>query len=159
MKSSAAPRKSSTTTTTTKAEFNLAEDDEDWLSPSQPSTMGGQDSEEEDEDEDEDESYTRSRASASSGQQYLYLQMELCEGMTLRDLIDQRALANRSGDGRDPHEDCWRLFRQLLEAVSYIHKQGILHRDLKPPNVFIAISDNVPQVKVRRARGCEGVMH
>ena len=39
-------------------------------------------------------------------------------------------------------EACWRLFRQTLEAVSYIHSKGIVHRDLKPANVFIDLQQN-----------------
>ncbi|MEZ4513046.1 MAG: AAA family ATPase [Chloroflexota bacterium] len=30
------------------------------------------------------------------------------------------------------------LIQQMLEAVAYLHRQGILHRDLKPENVLVA---------------------
>lgn len=55
---------------------------------------------------------------------------EYCPGTTLRDAIDKRMFEH------DPDE-LWWLFRQLLEAVAYIHGEDIVHRDLKPANVFL----------------------
>jgi eukaryotic-like serine/threonine-protein kinase len=56
-----------------------------------------------------------------------YLVMEYVAGGTLADrLRDQRGTW-------DPEV----LFRELLEAVAYIHDAGIIHRDIKPANVLI----------------------
>lgn len=65
----------------------------------------------------------------------LYIQMEFCENNTLLNLIEQGLPSNPS--------EYWRLLRQLLEAVSYIHSEGFIHRDLKPMNVFIDKSNNI----------------
>ncbi|AOW01719.1 anticodon binding domain of tRNAs-domain-containing protein [Yarrowia lipolytica] len=65
----------------------------------------------------------------------LFIQMEYCEKHTLADLIKQN-LSSKP-------EDCWRLFGQILDALSHIHSQGIIHRDLKPMNIFIDSSGNV----------------
>ncbi len=35
-----------------------------------------------------------------------------------------------------------RVASQLLEAVSYIHQQGVVHRDLKPENIMVTRSGN-----------------
>ena len=35
-----------------------------------------------------------------------------------------------------------RIFSQLLEAVSYVHRNGRLHNDLKPSNILITHKDN-----------------
>ena len=33
--------------------------------------------------------------------------------------------------------EIWRLLRQILEALGYIHGRGVIHRDIKPPNIFL----------------------
>lgn len=65
----------------------------------------------------------------------LYIQMEYCENHTLGDLIRQNLASNPS--------EYWRLLRQILEALAYIHGEGVIHRDLKPKNIFIDQARNV----------------
>ncbi|RUS77055.1 hypothetical protein EGW08_015192, partial [Elysia chlorotica] len=36
-----------------------------------------------------------------------------------------------------PNEIIMKWFSQLLSALAYIHKRGILHRDIKPQNLFV----------------------
>uniref|UniRef100_A0AAX7UEW5 non-specific serine/threonine protein kinase n=1 Tax=Astatotilapia calliptera TaxID=8154 RepID=A0AAX7UEW5_ASTCA len=66
---------------------------------------------------------------------YLYIQMEYCEKSTLRDTIDQ-------GLHQDQNR-LWRLFREILDGLAYIHEQGMIHRDLKPVNIFLDSLDHV----------------
>ncbi|CAG5866312.1 unnamed protein product [Menidia menidia] len=66
---------------------------------------------------------------------YLYIQMEYCEKSTLRDTIDQSLY-------QDQHR-LWRLFREILDGLAYIHEQGMIHRDLKPVNIFLDSQDHV----------------
>ncbi|CAJ1073779.1 eIF-2-alpha kinase GCN2 [Xyrichtys novacula] len=66
---------------------------------------------------------------------YLYIQMEYCEKSTLRDTIDQ-------GLHQDQNR-LWRLFREILDGLAYIHEQGMIHRDLKPVNIFLDSQDHV----------------
>lgn len=65
----------------------------------------------------------------------LYIQMEYCENHTLGDLVRQSLY-------KDPKE-YWRLLRQILDALSYIHGEGVIHRDLKPKNIFIDQARNI----------------
>ena len=39
------------------------------------------------------------------------------------------------------------LIEQLLDAIEYIHQQGIIHCDLKPSNILVAFEDT-PQIKI-----------
>lgn len=71
-----------------------------------------------------------------SQMRYLYIQMECCEGETLDKIITSSKLSD------DP-----KLFKtlitQLLEALMYVHRKGLIHRDLKPQNVFLDKDNNV----------------
>lgn len=66
---------------------------------------------------------------------YLFIQMEYCEKSTLRDTIDH-------GLHQDQNR-LWRLFREILDGLAYIHDQGMIHRDLKPVNIFLDSQDHV----------------
>ncbi|XP_027856533.1 eIF-2-alpha kinase GCN2 [Xiphophorus couchianus] len=83
---------------------------------------------------------TSTTESSDSDQQlsiahYLYIQMEYCEKSTLRDTIDQSLYLDRNR--------LWRLFREILDGLAYIHEQGMIHRDLKPVNIFLDSQDHV----------------
>ncbi len=58
-----------------------------------------------------------------------YLVMELLEGLSLADFIDD-------GGAPDPHV-ALDIARGVLRGMAFAHGRGILHRDLKPGNVFL----------------------
>lgn len=61
---------------------------------------------------------------------YLYIQMEACEQQTLRDVID-------SGELRRNPQETVHLLTQMLDAFTYIHQKAMIHRDVKPANIFL----------------------
>ena len=66
----------------------------------------------------------------------LYLAMELLEG---------RSLGQRLREERVPYGEAARIAYDIALALEHAHEAGVIHRDLKPDNVFLA----------RRSRGRE----
>ncbi|HAM16432.1 MAG TPA: hypothetical protein DCP91_11390 [Eggerthellaceae bacterium] len=60
--------------------------------------------------------------------------MELVDGATLSDMLERGALAP---------EDALNVMDQLLDAVGYAHGKGVVHRDIKPDNVFVSSEGRV----------------
>ncbi|KFO12651.1 Eukaryotic translation initiation factor 2-alpha kinase 1, partial [Balearica regulorum gibbericeps] len=82
----------------------------------------------------------------------LYIQMQLCE-ISLWDWIVDRnkRCSERTEEASSPYhlvDVNWtmKIFQELLEGVCYIHSMGVMHRDIKPRNVFLHGSDH--QVKI-----------
>ncbi len=59
--------------------------------------------------------------------------------------IAGETLADRVARGPLPQREAARLIASIARSVAYAHRQGILHRDLKPNNILIA-SDGSPLV-------------
>ncbi|XP_007940871.1 eukaryotic translation initiation factor 2-alpha kinase 1 [Orycteropus afer afer] len=80
----------------------------------------------------------------------LHIQMQLCE-LSLWDWITTR---NRRGRESTDQATCpyvmvsvaTKIFQELVEGVFYIHSMGVMHRDLKPRNIFLHGPDQ--QVKI-----------
>ena len=96
--------------------------------------------------------------------------MEFCPGRTLREAIDSGLLLGAAPPRQqqqqqqeqqqqqqqlgfspeaalseaslgDTVEWRWRITKELVQAVVYIHQNGVIHRDLKPSNVFLKVTD------------------
>ncbi|HEY73031.1 MAG TPA: protein kinase [Thermoflexia bacterium] len=58
-----------------------------------------------------------------------YLVMDFVEGESLAERIER--------EGAQPESQVLEWAEQLLSALTYCHKQGILHRDIKPLNIIV----------------------
>ncbi len=70
------------------------------------------------------------------GDQRPYLVMELLEGEDLGQRLHR--------DGRIPLRDTLHIAAQILVALGAAHEAGVVHRDLKPDNVFLSTKDGDP---------------
>ncbi|XP_045482727.1 calcium/calmodulin-dependent protein kinase type 1-like [Harmonia axyridis] len=70
----------------------------------------------------------------------VYLIMELVTGGELFDRIVEK--------GSYTEKDAADLIRQVLEAVDYMHEQGVVHRDLKPENLLYYNSDENSKIMI-----------
>lgn len=57
-----------------------------------------------------------------------YFVYEYCNGKTLESKLKE--------ENKIPEFEAIRIFRQLLEAFKVLNKYNIMHRDLKPDNIF-----------------------
>ncbi|XP_036026769.1 interferon-induced, double-stranded RNA-activated protein kinase [Onychomys torridus] len=61
----------------------------------------------------------------------LFIQMEFCDKGTLEQWLENGMLSNTDKDL------ILELFEQITTGVNYIHSKGLIHRDLKPGNIFL----------------------
>jgi len=64
----------------------------------------------------------------------IYMVMEWCQGRLLRQILDE---------GRITHDRAIRIAMGILDALDYIHNNGVVHRDLKPENIMVDEEDNI----------------
>lgn len=60
----------------------------------------------------------------------LYYVMPWVDGESLRERIDR--------EGALPVDESVRLAREVADALSYAHSQGVVHRDIKPENIMLS---------------------
>ncbi len=80
----------------------------------------------------------------------VYLVVELLEGETLE-------AARVASSGRLPLDRVLKYSREVLEALAAAHDAGVVHRDLKPDNLFLTTSGKVKILDFGLARLLEGV--
>ena len=68
-----------------------------------------------------------------------YFVMELVKGVPITKFCDARKLTPR---------ERLELFVPVCQAVQHAHQKGVIHRDLKPGNVLVALYDDRPVPKV-----------
>lgn len=68
-----------------------------------------------------------------------YFAMELVKGIPITEYCDQCNLTT---------DDRLNLFVSVCQAVQHAHQKGVIHRDIKPTNVLVAIQDGQPVAKV-----------
>jgi eukaryotic-like serine/threonine-protein kinase len=66
----------------------------------------------------------------------VYMVMEWCEGRLLRQIMSEGHLSQ---------DRAVRIAIEVLEALEYIHENGVVHRDLKPENIMV---DNQDKIKL-----------
>lgn len=70
----------------------------------------------------------------------VYIIMEYLRGGELLDAVIQKGSYNES--------DARTIFKQLIDAVNYMHAKDVVHRDLKLENLLLAESGDINTVKV-----------
>jgi eukaryotic-like serine/threonine-protein kinase len=70
----------------------------------------------------------------------LFLVLEYLEGQDLGHILVER--------GPLPPAEALGYFRQMMQGMAHAHARGLVHRDLKPDNLFIVPRDGKPHLKI-----------
>jgi serine/threonine protein kinase len=64
----------------------------------------------------------------------VYMVMEWCEGRLLRQIMEEGPISQ---------DRAIRIAVEVLQALEYIHENGVVHRDLKPENIMVDDHGNI----------------
>ena len=78
--------------------------------------------------------------SQSDGQTYIVTKH--ARGGHLLDYLDHHQISSL------PEERAHHVFKQVVSGVKEMHKQGIVHRDLKHTNIFVRDLKEMPEIKI-----------
>jgi eukaryotic-like serine/threonine-protein kinase len=81
----------------------------------------------------------------------LYLAMEYIAGHTLRDLLNER--------GRLDPDEALDIVEGVLLGLAAAHREGIIHRDVKPENVLLGSENTIKVADFGLARAVAGAEH
>jgi serine/threonine-protein kinase len=74
----------------------------------------------------------------------VYMVLEWVEGRLLRALMnDQRKAPGVTPPGSFPVDRAVRITLNICDALDYMHKHGVVHRDMKPENIMVDEHDNI----------------
>ncbi|KRZ02416.1 Eukaryotic translation initiation factor 2-alpha kinase 3, partial [Trichinella zimbabwensis] len=87
------------------------------------------------------------------GKAFLFIQMQLCQQDTLMDWLNE--------NNTDKRDESLMLdwFRQTVLAMEYVHDCGMIHRDLKPTNIFFSLTGQVKIGDFGLAKECFSCEH
>ena len=54
--------------------------------------------------------------------------MEYCAGNSLQDVLNK---------GLPTADEAWKMLKEILHGLVYVHSRNTVHRDLKPSNIFL----------------------
>ncbi len=77
-----------------------------------------------------------------------YIVMQFLEGDTVKGLLGK--------NGVMPYDSAKLIIMQILETLSEVHKEGIIHRDISPDNIFITVDNEVKLLDFGAARYASG---
>ena len=66
-----------------------------------------------------------------------YFSMKLVKGRSLSDVINHLRIGDKDIRRTYNHLARLRLFQRICQGLAYAHAKGVIHRDLKPDNIFI----------------------
>ena len=68
---------------------------------------------------------------SNKDKKYFFILMEYCDGLTLENYIKEHSNKNIE------RKIIYTYIKQILKGLKKLHKNGIIHRDIKPGNIFI----------------------